>query len=52
VLKPNSKQASDDLASMGVFAESLHNYIRKLVEACPEKALIIEKIQQKRERRV
>jgi hypothetical protein len=51
-LKPNSKQVSDELASMGVFTESLHNYVRKLVEACPEKALIIEKIQQKRAKRV
>jgi ferredoxin len=29
---------------MGVFSEDLYDYVKKLVEACPEKALIIEKI--------
>jgi ferredoxin len=52
VLKLNSKQASDEPPSMGVFTESLHNCVKKLAETCPEKALIIEKIEQKREKRV
>jgi len=29
---------------MGVFSEKL-NYVKKLVERCPEKALVIQKIE-------
>jgi hypothetical protein len=30
---------------MGVFAENIYNYVKQLVESCPEKALIIERIE-------
>lgn len=44
VLGRNRKKTSDERPSMGVFSEDLYDYVKKLVEACPEKALIIEKI--------
>jgi hypothetical protein len=44
-LKPNSNQSLQECPTMGVFSENL-NYIKKLVERCPEKALVIEKIEQ------
>jgi ferredoxin len=45
VLGQNCKQTSGERPSMGVFSEDLYYYVKKLVEACPEKALIIEKIE-------
>lgn len=44
-LKPNSNQPPEEYPTMGVFSENL-NYVKKLVERCPEKALLIEKIEQ------
>jgi ferredoxin len=35
---------------MGVFSEDLYDYVKKLVDACPEKALIIEKLEKLSER--
>jgi len=43
-LKPNSNDLSDECPIMGVFSENL-DYVKKLVERCPEKALIVEKIE-------
>jgi Fe-S-cluster-containing dehydrogenase component len=43
-LKPNSNE-STECPTLGVFSENL-NYIKELVKRCPEKALIIEKIEQ------
>ncbi len=45
VLERNCKKTSDERPSMGVFSEDVYDYVKKLVEACPEKALIIEKIE-------
>ena len=44
-LKPNSNKSSKECSIMGVFSENL-NYVKKLVERCPEKALVIQKIEQ------
>jgi ferredoxin len=46
VLEPNSKQKPEEYPSMGVFSENI-NYIKELVKRCPEKALVIKKIEQK-----
>jgi Fe-S-cluster-containing dehydrogenase component len=45
-LKRSSNHLSDECLIMGVFSENLE-YIKGLVARCPEKALIIEKIEQK-----
>lgn len=45
VLGHDRKQTSDERPSMGVFSEDLYEYVRKLVEGCPEKALIIERVE-------
>jgi NAD-dependent dihydropyrimidine dehydrogenase PreA subunit len=44
-LKPNSSHTSEKCLTMGIFSENL-NYVKKLVERCPEKALFIERIEQ------
>jgi Fe-S-cluster-containing dehydrogenase component len=44
-LKPNSNKSSKECLIMGVFSENL-GYVKKLVERCPEKALVIQKIEQ------
>jgi len=45
VLRLNCKQTSGERPAIGIFSEDLYDYVKKLVEACPEKALIIEKIE-------
>ncbi len=45
VLGQNRKQTPGERPSSRVFSEDLYDYVKKLVEACPEKALIIEKIE-------
>ena len=39
-------QKEQESQSMGVFLEPLYNRIKQLVDACPVKALIIEKIEE------
>ena len=45
VLRLNCKQTSGERPAIGIFSEDLYDYVKKLVEACPEKALLIEKIE-------
>ncbi len=45
ILEQNCRQTSRDRPCMGAFSEDLHDSVKKLVESCPEKALIIEKIE-------
>lgn len=49
-LKPNSNQCRGESRTLGVCAENL-SYIKELVDRCPEKALIIEKIEKTGARR-
>lgn len=44
VLKPASKNTKGDFLSMGVFDENNYDYVKKLVDSCPEHALIIKKV--------
>jgi len=45
-LKRSPNHFSEECPIMGVFSDNLE-YIKSLVERCPEKALIIEEIEQK-----
>ena len=45
VLEQDRKQTSEERPSMGVFSEDLYDYVKKAIDACPERALIIEKIE-------
>ena len=44
VLKPDFKDTRRGFTSMGVFDESNYDCVKKLVDSCPERALIIEKV--------
>jgi Fe-S-cluster-containing dehydrogenase component len=43
-LKQNSNKSSKECSIMGVFSDNL-DYVKNLVERCPEKALVIQKIE-------
>jgi Fe-S-cluster-containing dehydrogenase component len=45
VLETNVQKTCGERQIMGVFAENIYNYVKQLVESCPEKALIIERIE-------
>jgi ferredoxin len=43
ILKENNEEMSLERTVVGVFSEEDYDQVKKLAEACPEKALIIEK---------
>jgi ferredoxin len=45
VLETTVQKSCGERKVIGVFAESFYNYVEQLVESCPEKALIIERIE-------
>lgn len=45
ILKPDSEKPRDEKQSMGVFDSKSYDYVKKLTDSCPEKALIIKKIE-------
>jgi len=45
VLETNDQKICGERQIMGVFVENIYNYVEQLVESCPEKALIIERIE-------
>ena len=40
ILKRNNENKG-----IGIFSDKVYDYVKQLVEACPEKALIIEKVE-------
>ena len=42
ILKENNEKTSNERILVGVFSEKDYHQVKKLIEACPEKALIIE----------
>ena len=45
VLETNAQRTCGQRQIMGLFTENNYDYVKRLVESCPEKALIIERIE-------